>query len=75
MSWNDSDYPYNYQEDYHLENVNISYTNAEGKWTLSAYVNNIFEYAEKRMYMAGPMAGSIWIGNPRTYGAVLSIRY
>ena len=77
LSWRESDYPYNYQETFHMESVNAVYSHPEGKWSFSAYVNNIFNYAEKRMYMSGGggRLGMLSIGNPRTYGAVLSMKY
>lgn len=77
LSWKDSDDPYNYQEAFHMENISMSYRNPDGKWTLSAYVNNIFDYADKRMYQSpmGAGVGTLWIGNPRTYGAVFTLKY
>ena len=74
LSWRNSDYPMNWQETFHTENVNATYSNPDGKWSLSAYVNNITDYAEKRMYMSGA-ANMLTIGNPRTFGAVLSVRF
>jgi iron complex outermembrane receptor protein len=74
LSWRERDYPINYQENYHMEDVNLVYSHPDGKWSLSTYVKNIFNYAEKRMIMnMGGMKG-LSIGNPRTYGAVLSLR-
>jgi iron complex outermembrane receptor protein len=76
LSWNDDDdYPENYQENYHIDSVSVSYSHPDGKWSLSAYVDNIFNYAEKRFYRGSPMGGSLTIGDPRTYGAVLSVKY
>jgi iron complex outermembrane recepter protein len=74
LSWADSDYPVNYQEGYHMDDVQAIYTSPEGMWSLSGFVKNIWNYAEKRMYMNGP--GNIMsIGNPRTYGSVLSVKF
>jgi iron complex outermembrane recepter protein len=76
MSWKDSDYPYNYQEACHITNLSAAYTNADGKWTLSAYVRNLENYAEKRAYMTpGGGAGITTLGSPRTYGGVLSVKF
>ncbi|MBN1628073.1 MAG: TonB-dependent receptor, partial [Deltaproteobacteria bacterium] len=64
LSWNDDEYPENYQETFHMENANAAYSHPNGMWTLSAYVNNIFNYAEKRMYMNAGGQGQLGIGNP-----------
>jgi iron complex outermembrane recepter protein len=74
LSWKDSDYPLNYQESYHIDEFQAIYSSPGGGWTLSAYVKNIWDYAEKRMYMSG-MGGMMSIGNPRTYGSVLSVKF
>jgi iron complex outermembrane recepter protein len=76
MSWKDADYPWNYQEKSHITNLSATYTNVDGKWTLSAYVRNLENYAEKRMYMTpGGGQGITTLGNPRTYGGVLSVKF
>jgi len=75
LSWNDDEYPENYQESFFTENANVSYNHSNGMWTLSAYVKNISNYAEKRMYMNAGGNGNLTIGNPRTYGAVLSVKF
>ena len=75
LSWRESDYPMNYQESYHMEDFNAVYSHPNGRWNLSAYVKNIFEYAEKRMIMNAGGAKLLSIGNPRTYGAVLSVKF
>jgi iron complex outermembrane receptor protein len=61
----------NYQEAYHLSNCSLVYKHPDGKWTFTGYVNNIEDYAVKKSLMMGNMI----IGNPRTVGAMLSIRY
>jgi hypothetical protein len=58
-----------------MENANMAYNAPSGKWTLSAYVNNIENYAEKRTYMNAGGQGMLDIGDPRTYGAVLSVKF
>jgi iron complex outermembrane receptor protein len=75
LSWNDDEYPENYQEAFHMENANATYSHPGGVWTLSAYVKNINDYAEKRMYMNAGGQGQLSIGSPRTYGAVLSVKF
>jgi iron complex outermembrane recepter protein len=75
LSWQDSWRPWNYQESHHMENANVAYNDPSGIWTLSAYVNNIENYAEKRTYMNAGGQGQLDIGDPRTYGAVLSVKF
>lgn len=60
-----------FQEPYHIENVSLIYANPDGKWTLTGYVKNIANYAVKRSMMMT----SMMIGDPRTYGGVLSVRF
>jgi iron complex outermembrane recepter protein len=74
LSWAPIDYPTNYQETYHMEDFNMVYNSPGGKWNLSAYVKNVFNYAEKRMYMGGP-AHALMIGDPRIIGGVLSVKF
>jgi iron complex outermembrane recepter protein len=75
LSWREIDYPINYQEAFHTEDFNLAYNNPDGKWTLSGYVKNAFDYAEKRSVLN--MGGNklLSIGNPRTYGGVLSVKF
>jgi iron complex outermembrane receptor protein len=60
-----------WQEAYYIADFSIGYAHSDGKWSLTAYVKNLDDYAVKR----GMMMGSFQIGPPRTYGAVLSVRY
>jgi iron complex outermembrane recepter protein len=74
LTWAEGDYPVNYQESYHMDDFQAVYSSPEGHWSLSGFVKNISNYAEKRMFMKGP--GSMMsIGNPRTFGGVLSVKY
>jgi iron complex outermembrane receptor protein len=76
LSWKNGQSPWNYQESCHITNFSAAYTNPTGNWTLSTYVKNIEDYAEKRMYMSpGGGEGITTLGNPRTYGAVLSVNF
>lgn len=59
------------QEPHHISNFTLSYTNPDGKWTVSGYVNNIENYAVKKNFMMENMM----IGDPRTYGVILSMKY
>jgi iron complex outermembrane receptor protein len=65
---------YKTQEAHHIDNVTVVYTHPDGKWTLSGYVKNIWDYAEKR-FMTAMGAINMNIGPPRTYGAILSVRF
>lgn len=62
---------YNEQEAYHLSNLNITYAHPDGKWTLGGYIKNLENYAVKKNLMQSTMM----IGSPRTYGAVLTLKY
>ena len=64
--------PVRYQEAYYIENINLVYTDPSGKFTLSGYVNNLTNYAVKR-FLDGQ--NNMMIGNPRTFGAVLSVKF
>ena len=61
------------QEAFFTGNFSASYLHADGKWTLTGYVKNLTNYAEKRSLVFGGQ--QMQISAPRTYGAVLSVRY
>jgi iron complex outermembrane receptor protein len=65
---------YIYQEAHHISNITAIYADPTGKWTLSAYIKNIGNYAEKRSFKSSAPFGMV-IGPPRTYGAILTVRY
>jgi iron complex outermembrane recepter protein len=66
---------YRDQEAYHLENVSVVYADPSGRWTLSGYVNNIENYAVKTSFMSGAGGGTLMLGDPRTYGGILSVKF
>ncbi len=68
------DYPMNYQEAFAIYNANLTYNSPDGKWTFSVYGRNLSNYAEKRSYFGEPVY-QMGVGNPRTYGAVLSAHF
>lgn len=74
LSWADEDYPLNFQEGYRMTDFQAVYSSPGGRWSLSGFVKNIENYAEKRMYMTG-MSEILTIGNPRTFGGVLSVKF
>ncbi|MBN1625846.1 MAG: TonB-dependent receptor [Deltaproteobacteria bacterium] len=61
-----------WQDAYTMENASLTYTHSDGQWTLSAYINNIENYCVKR-FLDGQ--GNMQVGNPRTYGGVLTVRF
>lgn len=61
-----------WQEAYYIGDASLVYTHPDGKWSISAYGKNIANYAVKR-FMDG--MGNMFLNNPRTYGAVLSVKY
>lgn len=63
--------PVSYQESYYMVNGNATFIHASGIWTLNAYIKNATNYAAKTMMMGS----SISINDPRTYGAVLSVKF
>jgi iron complex outermembrane receptor protein len=75
LTWLEDDYPKNYQETHHLANISAIYANPDGKWTLSGYIRNVFNYAEKLRYRSGRGYDTLWISDPRTYGVVLTVKY
>jgi len=68
-------YPYNHQESHYILNGSIAFNHSSGMWSVNAYVKNATNYAVKNFWM--DMAGSYSLGlnDPRTYGAVLSVKF
>ncbi|MDB9823469.1 TonB-dependent receptor, partial [Deltaproteobacteria bacterium] len=60
------------QEPHYISNITAVYADAEGKWTFTTYMKNITNYAAK---LHGRGTRSLNISAPRTYGAILSIKY
>ena len=61
-----------WQEAYYIGDASLVYTSPDGKWSSSGYVKNFQNYAVKR-FMDG--MGNMFLNNPRTYGAVLTVSY
>jgi len=68
-------YPLNYQEAYYIINGNIAFTSASGMWSLNAYIKNATNYAAKNFWMNMAGTASLGITDPRSYGAVLSVKF
>jgi len=62
---------YRTQEAYYIGNISGIYADPTGKWTFTGYVKNFTNYAVKQSGGTQQMM----IGAPRTYGAVLTVRY
>jgi len=61
----------NWEPNHIMVNAALNYASPGGKWSINAYIKNIENYAEK----VGKMMSSLRLSPPRTYGAVLSLRY
>ena len=60
------------QEAHNMTDITLTYAHPDGKWIVSGYVKNLFDYAEKRFMNIGM---DMTIGPPRTYGVILSARF
>lgn len=74
LTWKEDEYPYNYQESHHIENLSGIYTHSNGMWTFTGYVKNLTDYAVKTMYRSD-RGGFMSIGAPRTYGGILAVKF
>jgi outer membrane receptor protein involved in Fe transport len=77
MVWNPADKDplgYGKQEAFDTFDVSAQFSHASGKWSVNAYCKNITNYAVKKSYM-GMMSYTMMIGDPRTYGASLSVKF
>lgn len=68
-------YPFNYQESYTLWNASMTFTHSSEKWSISAYVKNIGEYAAKTFWQNPSNSPRLGISDPRTYGVVFSYKF
>jgi iron complex outermembrane receptor protein len=64
-----------YQEAHHISNAALVYAHPEGKWTLTGYVKNLENYAVKRNLELMGGVTNFRVGSPRTYGAILSVKF
>jgi iron complex outermembrane recepter protein len=69
----------NKQEAYYLVNGDITLTPSAPiwnlNWNLNLYVKNATNYAVKTSWMGMGGAGTLGLNDPRTYGAVLSVKF
>jgi outer membrane receptor protein involved in Fe transport len=75
LDFQDDWHPYNYQEPYTIYNASLAFNHASGRWSLNAYVKNITEYAAKTFWQTRMNNPSLGITDPRTFGAVLSVKF
>jgi iron complex outermembrane recepter protein len=72
---NESEYPgfdlkkLNLEPTHHMTDFSLMYSNPSSQWNINAYVKNIENHPEK----SGLMRMDMRLGEPRTYGIVLSI--
>jgi iron complex outermembrane recepter protein len=67
---------WNKQEAYYLVDANINFAHTSGKWTLNGYIKNATNYAVKTTLAGGgPVGNKIGLNDPRTFGAVLSVKF
>jgi iron complex outermembrane recepter protein len=71
LDFGTSSLPVSYQEAYYNVNGNVTFTHASGIWSLNAYIKNATNYAAKNLYFMGNLS----ISDPRTYGAVLTVKF
>jgi iron complex outermembrane recepter protein len=56
-----------------MADVSLNYGSESGNWSLNGYVKNVTNHAEKTGFYMG--VNYMQIGDPRTYGAVLSVKF
>ena len=67
-------YPWNYQEAHYMLNGSLLFNHASDIWSLRTYVKNATNYAAKNAY-GGHFDIKLGLSDPRTYGAVLSVKF
>jgi iron complex outermembrane receptor protein len=65
----------NWQEAHYLLNGSVTYSHISGRWSLNAYVKNATDYAVKTFWMNMGGRYAMGLNDPRTYGAVLSLKF
>jgi iron complex outermembrane recepter protein len=75
MDFRSINYPMSIQEPYFIYNGSVTFTHASGVWSLNAYVKNATNYAAKSFWMNNAGSYNLGLTDPRTYGAVLSVKF
>jgi iron complex outermembrane recepter protein len=65
----------NYQEAYHLLNGSVAFNHSSGIWNLNVYIKNATNYAVKTYINENGNNLTLGLNDPRTYGAVLSVKF
>jgi iron complex outermembrane receptor protein len=73
LDYTDRSYMLSYQEPYYVLNGSFTFTHSSGIWTFNAYVKNATNYAAKNFWNL--QQSTLGISDPRTYGAVLSVKF
>ncbi|MDB9822464.1 TonB-dependent receptor [Deltaproteobacteria bacterium] len=74
---NQSEYPgfnlniLNQEPSHHISEASLVYSDPNGRWSISGYIKNIENHPEK----VGLMRDDLRVGEPRTFGAVMSLRF
>jgi iron complex outermembrane recepter protein len=68
-------YPMSIQEPYYFLNGSLTFTSMSGKWSLNAYVKNATNYAVKNFWSNQGGTYTLGVGDPRTFGGVISLKY
>jgi len=66
--------PWNRQEAHYILNASAVFNHSSDIWSIRAYVKNITEYAAKNA-MTGRFDVRLAVSDPRTFGAVLSVKF
>ncbi len=65
----------NWQESHYIVNGSLTFNHSSGIWSLNAYIRNATDYAVKTFWMNTAGSYSLGLNDPRTYGAVLSVKF
>jgi iron complex outermembrane receptor protein len=75
LTFEEEDFPYNYQESYYILNGSITFNHSSDMWSINAYIKNANDYAVKTFWMSPAGSSTLGLNDPRTYGAVLSLKF
>lgn len=70
--------PYNFQEAFFQGNINLTWTSADSRYSLTGYVRNVTDYRYKtyvNLQSLSPVQATGTQSDPRTFGAVLTARF
>jgi hypothetical protein len=61
---------YGWQSGYWLGNLSANFTSSGDRWSINTFVRNVGDYAVKESVLPAQS-----IGDPRTYGATVSLKW